>query len=207
MKRAAGVLLSLFLLATSAAYAGGVQTDAAEPAPGQLAPSAEAIGTGVFYALPGDAAVASFRAHAPNISVIAPQSYSLDALGRLRGSMPAGLAGIAHDQNVRVMPLVINAGFSRRNAERLLRSASARDRAIGAMVDQARDLHFSGWQIDFEGMTSTDRANFTRFVSEAAAALHRHGKILSVAVAARTNDDTTSDNYRGFSGVYDYAAL
>lgn len=199
MKCAAGVLLSLLLFAAAGAHATPRQdaASAAEPAPGQLAPDPAAIGTGVFYALPGDAAVASFRAHAQNIGVIAPQSFSLDAYGLLRGSLPAGLSGIAHDQNVAIMPLVINAGFSRSNAERLLRSASARDRAIGALVDQARDLNLSGWQIDFEGMHSLDRANFSRFIAEAAAALHRHGKILSVAVAARTNDTGGREGARG----------
>ncbi|HEY7836981.1 MAG TPA: glycosyl hydrolase family 18 protein [Terriglobales bacterium] len=215
MKRAAGVVLSLFLLAASSAHARALRTQAddapaVEPAPGQLAPSArpsDDIGTGVFYALPGDAAVASFRAHAQNIGVIAPQSFSLDAHGLLRGTLPAGLAAIARQQGVVIMPLVINAGFSRWGAERLLRSPSARDQAIGALVDQARALEVAGWQIDFEGMHSIDRAAFSRFVADAAAALHRHGKLLSVAVAARTDDDPSSDNFRTFSGVYDYTAL
>ncbi|HXE32063.1 MAG TPA: glycosyl hydrolase family 18 protein, partial [Terriglobales bacterium] len=48
---------------------------------------------------------------------------------------------------------------------------------------------------------------FSRFVTEAAGALHRHGRLLSVAVGARTTDDPTTYTYRTFSGVYDYRAL
>lgn len=157
--------------------------------------------------MPDALGMASLRAHASQIGILAPQSFALDRTGELKGSLPDDMVEVAHEGSLAVMPLVINAGFSRTNALRLLRSASARDRAIGALVDEARDLALAGWQIDFENMPSSDRAAFSRFVEEAAAALHRHGKLLSVAVAARTSEDPGNDNFRGFSGVYDYTAL
>ncbi|MGH9483183.1 MAG: glycosyl hydrolase family 18 protein, partial [Terriglobales bacterium] len=169
--------------------------------------SAGDVGEALFYLQPDNASIASFRAHADQISVIAPQSYALDRHGNLHGSLRADLMAIAHDGGVQVMPLVVNSGFSRTNAIRFLASPAARDRAIGALVDQARDLALLGWQLDFENLPSTQRAAFSRFVAEAAEALHRHGKLLSVAVAARIVDDTYSDTYRKFSGVYDYTAL
>lgn len=185
---------------TAAASTARLAADEASADPGD-------IGTGVFYALPGDAAAASFRAHAADIGVIAPQSFSLDGYGQLKGSVPADLQATAQAAGVAMMPLVINAGFSRTAGLRLLRDAGARDRAIGALVAQGMANGVEGWQIDFENLPSYARALFTRFVTEAADALHRHGMQLSVAVAARTNDDPSGDNYRDFSGVYDYAGL
>ena len=173
----------------------------------EVGPPPLAIGTALFYAVPGDSSAVSFRAHADSIAVIAPQSFALDRYGRLKGALPDDLVAIAHAHGVAIMPLVINADFSRSGAIRMLRSRGARDRAVGALVDSARDLGLSGWQIDFENLPSSQRAAFSRFVDEAAGALHRHGKLLSVAVGARTSGDTSSDSYRSFSGVYDYARL
>lgn len=172
-----------------------------------MGPPPPDIGTALFYAVPGDSSAESFRAHADSIAVIAPQSFSLDRYGRLKGSLPGDIATIAHVHGVAVMPLVVNADFSKWGAIRMLRSLGARDRAVGALVDTARDLDLAGWQIDFENLPSSQRVAFSRFVAEAAGALHRHGKLLSVAVGARTSDDPGSDSYRGFSGVYDYASL
>lgn len=124
------------------------------------------IGTALFYAVPGLSSASSFRTHADSIGVIAPQSFALDRWGQLRGSLPAEIAAIAHDHSVEIMPLVINADFSRGGAIRMLRSVGARDRAVGALVDQARGLGLAGWQIDFENLPSSQRAAFSRFVGK-----------------------------------------
>ncbi|MGH9413453.1 MAG: glycosyl hydrolase family 18 protein [Terriglobales bacterium] len=170
-------------------------------------PATTASPQGVFYAMPGPKAVASFLAHADSVGVFAPQSFSLDRYGVLRGSVPDALSTIARAHGVPIMPLVINAGFSRIGAERLLRSPSARDRAVGALVSTARLQGYLGWQVDFENLPSWERHAFSHFIAELAGALHRQGLQLSVAVAARTSSDVHGDNYRNFSGVYDYAAL
>ncbi|MGH9519840.1 MAG: hypothetical protein ACRD2D_09315, partial [Terriglobales bacterium] len=140
--------------------------------PVEVGPPPLAIGTALFYAVPGDSSAVSFRAHADSIAVIAPQSFALDRYGRLKGALPDDLVAIAHAHGVAIMPLVINADFSKWGAIRMLRSRGARDRAVGALVDSARDLGLAGWQIDFEDLPSSQRAAFSRFVAEAAGALH-----------------------------------
>jgi spore germination protein YaaH len=167
---------------------------------------ADNIGQGLFYIIPGPLALERFRADADEIGIIAPQSFSLDGYGILRSSLPENLRDIALEHGVPIMPLVINSGFSRWQAIRLLHNAGARDRAIGALVDAARNLSLAGWQVDFENMPSMQRRAFSRFIAEAADALHRHGLLLSVAVAARTSDQVNA-TFRSFSGVYDYRAL
>lgn len=198
----------LVFLSFAAMTARGQQLSAPPvPAPPASMFAAGDIGEALFYLQPDNASIANFRAHAGHIGIIAPQSYAFDSHGDLHGSLPPDLIAIARDGGVGVMPLVINAGFSRTTAIRMLRNASARDRAIGALVDQARDLALVGWQLDFENLPYTERGALSRFVYEAAEAMHHHGKLLSVAVAARIVDDPSSDTYRKFSGVYDYAAL
>ncbi len=169
--------------------------------------AASEFGQALFYAVPGSSSETSFQAHAGSIGIIAPQSFALDRHGVLKGSLPGDLATTARDHSVEIMPLVINADFSKSGAAALLRSAGARDRAVGALVDTARDLDLAGWQIDFENLPSSQRVAFSRFVGEVARALHRHGKLLSVAVGARTSDDPTTYTYRTFAGVCDYSAL
>ena len=160
----------------------------------------------IFYTLDDPAGLASFLAHARHITTVAPQDFSLDYWGLLRGSISPELLRAARLDHVRVMPLVINRGFAAWQATRMLENPAARDRAIGALLATAERLSLAGWQLDFEGLPWTDRPLLTRFVAQASRALHRHGKVFSVAVAARTGD-VHNGIYRSFSGVYDYAAL
>ncbi len=160
----------------------------------------------LFYLTGGERALASFQAHHDRISTLAPQAFALTSWGELRGGIAPLWLQLAHRYQVRLMPLVINQNFSGYRATRLLRSPAACDRAIGALVAAARRDGLAGWQLDFEGLPSWDRTRLTRFVRAAALALHRHGKTLSVAVAART-DDRHTDSFRHFTGVYDYRAL
>jgi spore germination protein YaaH len=104
------------------------------------------------------------------------------------------------------MPVVVNAGFSRSAGSALLHDDTARDRAVGELVSATESLGIIGWQLDFEGLHSSDRDVLSAFVGELAEALHRRGKMLSVAVAARTSDEP-SETFYNFSGVYDYRAL
>lgn len=164
------------------------------------------IGEALFYSVPGDRSLDSFRSHASRITVIAPQAFALDSRGDLHGSLSSDVVTVASANSVGLMPLVINADFSRKGATHLLDSAAARDRAVGQLVNTARQLHLAGWQIDFENLSATERDDFTRFVTEVARGLHHDGRQLSVAVAARTSERHT-DTWQTFSGVYDYAGL
>lgn len=205
----------VFVIAAAAQLPPAPSLPALEPAPSwmdRLIPAAAAAPPpahylrAVFYATDADSGIESFRAHADEISLVAPQCFALDRHGVLHGSVPDDLMAIARAHHVGVMPLVINNGFSRHEAHDFLHDALARDRAVGSLLETARDDDLAGFQVDFEGLLWTDRDAFSRFIEELAAGLHRHGKILSVAVAARTSEDLT-DNFKTYSGVYDYARL
>jgi spore germination protein YaaH len=194
--------------------------DAPEPgAAGKLIPSAaHSTGTAaaaydaptpveaLFYLIPGDRGYTSFREHVAHVAVIAPQSFALDRFGILHGHLPPEVIETARRSGVAITPVVINAGFSRRQAEELIHNDEAVDNAIGNLVEAADEQGLAGWQLDFEGLHAESRAAFSAFVADAARALHHRGKTLSVAVAART-DDRFTDTFERFSGVYDYGAL
>jgi spore germination protein YaaH len=169
-------------------------------------PAPPSLLASVFYTADDSKGIASFRAHASKVGIVAPQCYSLDRWGWLHGAPPQDLMDIAREHHVPVMPLVINRGFSRWQAHDLLYDRAARDRALGQLITHARANGYIGYQIDFEGLWWTDHDAFDRFIAGLAAGLHRHGYILSVAVAARTSD-AHNDNFYGYSGVYDYRSL
>ncbi len=169
-------------------------------------PVATSHSEALFYSVPGTASLNSFRDNAARVSLIAPQVFSLDRRGHLKGTLPPELWAVARERHVPVMPVVINAGFSRLGAHYMLRSPAARDRAVGNLVEAARSMNLVGWQIDFEGMLASDRPYLSRFVAEASRSLHHADKMLSVAVAARIHD-TPNENFHTYSGVYDYKAL
>jgi hypothetical protein len=56
--------------------------------------------------------IASFRAHAAKISIIAPQTFSMDAQGFVAGEVPTEVMQIAAENHVAVTPLVLNRGFN-----------------------------------------------------------------------------------------------
>ena len=57
---------------------------------------------------------------------------------------------------------------------------------IAAIVSLADQQDYAGIDIDYEGLHAGDRQAFSTFIARLGAALHAHGKILSVAVFAKT---------------------
>ena len=66
-----------------------------------------------------------------------------------------------------------------------------------------RQHHYAGIDIDYEKLRAGDRQVFTAFISELAAALHARGKVLSVALFAKT----TNAGYAPRNMAQDYAAI
>jgi spore germination protein YaaH len=113
---------------------------------------------------------------------------------------------------VKLIPLVMNPGFSQPLIHHLLNTPRARVTAIHNLAAQCRDHHFDGIQLDIENVHVKDKAAFTAFVREAVDSLHHAHCTLSAAVVPRASEDPGPtpwhkwifDNWRG---VYDYKAL
>ncbi len=71
---------------------------------------------------------------------------------------------------------------------RLMSSPAARRKHVADIVKLVVKRRFHGVDIDYEGKLMATRSHFSRFLQELSGALHRHGKLLSCTVEARTTD-------------------
>jgi spore germination protein YaaH len=166
--------------------------------------------TTLMYLVNRPDSIASFQAHAERISIVAPQTFSMDENGFVLGEVPAEVLRIAREKHVAVTPLVTNRGFRQPLMHTVLDSPEARARAIRYLVYYALRDGYQGFQFDYENIHYTYRDRFTVFFREAAREFHRHGLELSAAVVGRQNDTRNSRSpggYDNWSGVYDYAAM
>jgi spore germination protein len=67
---------------------------------------------------------------------------------------------------------------------------------ISSLVDLAVGRSYDGIDLDYENLTARDRAPFTSFVTQLAAALHTRGKLLTLNVYAKTAEPGTWDGPR-----------
>lgn len=166
----------------------------------------------IGYYVEDSRALRSVEENTGLITLLAPQSFTLEADGVVRGSIPPPLAAFAERKRLPVMPLVVNPGFDRKIATTILRSPKLQERTASYLAYLARRGNFAGWQLDLEHIDPADKAHYSSFVRRVAAKLHRDGRILSVAVTPRFSDsfpDNRDAPYRtGEWGVpFDYRAL
>ncbi|MGD8426462.1 MAG: glycosyl hydrolase family 18 protein [Balneolaceae bacterium] len=166
----------------------------------------------LFYYVDTEDSFQSFSAHSDVISVVAPQTYSISKAGVIWGEVDPRVLAIARENNIKVVPLVVNPGFDRDLFHDFLQDTAAQERAIGMMTDLAIKYKFAGWQFDFENIHITDRDAFTSFFKKTAEALHQQGLTLSAAVVpTNTNADLKTEYHRFlyeyWRGAYDLKAL
>jgi len=157
-------------------------------------------------------ALSSVKENAAQITVLAPQSYVLEADGVVRGAVPSQLAALAEHHRLPVMPLIVNSDFDRKAVSTILRSPKLQERTASYMAYLARRGNFVGWQLDFEHIDPADKAHYSAFVRRVAAKLHRDGRLLSVAVTPRFSDAFPDDRevpYRTgeWGAGFDYRSL
>jgi spore germination protein YaaH len=154
----------------------------------------------------------SVQRNITKISVLAPSSYGVDEQGVVWGEVDAKVLELARRNNVQVMPLLVNTGFEQEPLHRFLTNPEARRRAIAAMVDLSKRYNYWGFQIDFENVDIDDSAALSTFYREAAQALHGAGKIISIAVVHRPDEQAGPTRYHkwlfeNWRAGYDLKAL
>jgi spore germination protein YaaH len=171
-----------------------------------------AQGERFFYYTDREDAYRSLVAHIDQITVLGPQSYTVDSLGTFFGSVDARVLKLAKDHHVKVMPLFVNEGFNQPALRRLLGDEMAQRRSIDAMVGACRRHGYWGIQFDVENLNELDRDRFTKWYTDAATALHAAGFAISIAVVHRTDEAAGPTAYHRFlqeswRGGYDLAAI
>jgi spore germination protein YaaH len=135
-----------------------------------------------FYYWDDRLAADSLRAHYRQIGLLSPVWLEVDRDGKLISKVDTATARWAATNGVPLMPVVVNRGFRPDTAA----GAGGRtgDRLIATLSDAARRHGFGGLQLDFEGLDAKQRNGYAKFAERLAAALHRRGMELSVAVPA-----------------------
>lgn len=166
----------------------------------------------LWYSTDAEPSVQSFLAHADRISIVAPQSFSMDSIGIIWGRVDARVLATARAKRVKVIPLIVNPGFDQAIFHHVLTAPDARRRAVRNITALCRDNKFDGIQFDFENISVADRDAFTAFSREVADSLHRIKCSLSAAVVPRASEYPGPTSYHkwifdNWRGVYDYKAL
>jgi spore germination protein YaaH len=190
MKRLIGLLLAV-IFACSPAFA-------AQP-------------SALFYLMSSQKSVNSFVAHVDKIGVVVPTWYSVDSQGLVNGGPDQYVLGIAREHHLPVMP-IISMTDGRKGFHELLHDETAKQHMIDAMLQQAKEYGYSGFQFDFENVSWTDRDAFTLIARQTAEALHKHGLKLSIAVVPNAPGHAGTGPFsrwmwQYWRGVYDVAAL
>ncbi|HEY8739394.1 MAG TPA: glycosyl hydrolase family 18 protein [Candidatus Dormibacteraeota bacterium] len=146
--------------------------------------------------------------HARQIGVLSPSFYAAADDGSLVRAVDDQALQLARAAAVDVQPLVTNQDFSAATARKLFASGGAADALAAALVAEAQKRGYSGYQLDFEGLSFSDRDALTRFSQGLGDRLRAARLKYSMAVIPRKQPDSTGlEQLFGHSGVYDYGAL
>jgi len=173
-----GWLLAVLLLsAQPSSPAVGAQTEAPE------------FQVSIWATYAGALEQQTLAANAGTIDEVNFAWYTLEADGEITGSIQSVQAvEAARRAGLRIVPSIANAGFDRGVVLAAIGGAADRTRHVQELAQLVEDSGFDGLDIDYESLLAEDREVFTLFVEELAAALHANGRILSIAVHAKTSD-------------------
>lgn len=147
---------------------------------------------------------ASFEANKDILDEVSPFWYTTDvntgALVPDIGARDRSLVEAAHAADVLVIPTIHNV-LSPDAILPLLRDPERRARHVTAIVDEVVQYNYDGIDIDYEMLPATARDDFSAFMQELSRALKAHGKLLTIAVHAKTSD------YGGWGGFQDWVLL
>lgn len=163
----------------------------------------------IFYLSKGKEkeAILDIQKHADKIDILAPQAYSVGSDLNLYGSLSAKLKEAIKQQNIKVMPLIVNSGFKQSIIHNLLLSSTAQDKVINGLISLAEKNNYIGWQFDFENINYKDKDLYSAFVEKTAKELHKNNLILSVAAVSRSVDYENTDAFKNWGGAYDYKRI
>jgi spore germination protein YaaH len=167
--------------------------------------------TALFYLVTTQKSVNSFVAHVDKIGLLVPTWYGVDDQGLVNGGPNRYVLDLAKQHRLPVMP-IISMTAGRKGFHALLQDETAKRQMIAAMLQQAEEHGYTGFQFDFENVSWTDRDAFTLLAKQTAEALHKHGLKLSIAVVPNAPGHAgegkfTKWMWQYWRGAYDLAAL
>lgn len=164
----------------------------------------------IFYFKDNQNARTSLFSHSSVIDILSPQVHSIDGTGTLTGNISPDILTFAQNHKIKIMPLVTNKGFSPSVANAILDDQLKQNIAINALVAEAEQNKYWGWQMDFEQMDASYRDRYSAFIAKINNAFKEHNLILSIAVIAQISEnpaDYPKNLWQRIIGVYDYGTL
>ncbi len=170
-----------------------------------------------FHFADRPAAFETLRQHIDQVTIVSPEPFIVDSLGNVTGELEPKLLQLAKEHGVKVMPQIKNLDkrvglFSKEWAHSILNDEKIRKRVVDQMVEISRRYDLYGMQVDIEAIHVGDRDALTRFYREAADALHKDGRKISIAVVHRAEDSPGPTSYtqwmmEDWRGAFDLKAL
>ena len=152
-------------------------------------------------------------AHRRDVTEFSPWMYGLNGDGQIvldagnkRSAITADLSRL-RAQGLPIVPTLANVDargdWSYGPVARMLHDPALAARQVAQIVALAGAHDYAGIDLDYEDLQAGDRQAFTAFVTRLASALHARGKVLSVALFAKT----TNAGYAPRNVAQDYAAI
>lgn len=151
-------------------------------------------------------ALKSFAQNTKKITSIAPFLFRVNKHGEINGQHKPQLIQLAKSAGVKILAVVTNidsSTFSKETVSSLLRSKTARSKAITEILNLLKENGYSGVNIDFEAVPVADRPYLTAFFRELSATLHANNLLVTAALPAKT----AKEEWSAWSGAYDYQAI
>ncbi len=161
-------------------------------------------------------AIASFKEHTDQFDFITVFWYALRSDGSI-GQYPyanidTDFVAYAQEHGVKVQVLIANlptedegGDWDWKRVDKVISSASARQKHIAEIVALVKQYKFDGVNIDYEALRQRQRKDFTAFIRELAEALHREGKHLGVSLHAKVGENNL--RYSNGSQAQDWKEL
>jgi spore germination protein YaaH len=167
--------------------------------------------TALFYLMQSQKSVNALTAHIDKIGLLVPTWYGVDGQGLVNGGPDRYVLDLARQHRLPVMP-IMSMSAGRNGFHALLHDETAKQHMLQAMLQQATEHGYAGYQFDFENIAWTDRDAYTLLVQQAAQTLHKHGFTLSIAVVPNAPGHAGEGAFskwmwQYWRGAYDLAAL
>jgi spore germination protein YaaH len=164
----------------------------------------------LFYMNNTPASLKSFSDHADKVDILVPAWYSTDGSGVVQGSPSPDILKTAAAHHVPVMPIV--ALMTQPELHKLFTTAPARSAFIAALLAECKEYGYTGFQIDFENVNSSDRDLLSSLVAETATAFHTQGLQLTIATVPNAPGSPGKSSYsqwlyENWRGGFDLKAL
>lgn len=172
--------------------------------------AAEAKPVSLLYVGSELESVRDFLDHSSQIDVAVPTWYQVDENGLVSGGPNPMVLERTRSQKIPVMPLI--ALFDKLKFHELASSEKAQSEMNAALLREAKQYGYVGFQIDFENIDWTDRDLLTALVRATAGVLHRNGLQLTIATVPNApghpeGGDFNRWIYRDWRGAYDLAEI